>query len=69
MTSESKKYRNKVEGLEHQVSEAERAKKDVEDELYRQKQLFDSACSQATSKLNKVEVELAATRGDLEQAR
>ncbi|XP_052198118.1 uncharacterized protein LOC127805003 [Diospyros lotus] len=64
--NESKKYRSKVEG---RVRKAERARVEAKDELAREKQMYDSAFSQATSKLNKAETELAAMRGDLEQAR
>lgn len=67
LTNESKKYWNIVEGLEHWVGEAERAKKEVEDELYHEKKMYDLACFEATLKLKNAEAELAAMWGDLEQ--
>lgn len=46
VTDESKKYRNKVEGLEDRVREAKRAKQKAEDDLDHEKMMYESAFSQ-----------------------
>lgn len=50
------------------MREAERAKKEVEDELSREKASYEMSLSSITSKLNKADVELGKTRDELELA-
>ena len=50
------------------MREVEKAKKEAEDELAREKGAYESAFSQTSSKLKKDEAELMTMLGDLELA-
>ena len=69
LTKESQRARNIAQGLEDQVREAERGKREAEDELFREKSGYKSGLASATSKLDKAETELSKIKNELELAR